>query len=501
MKKRSLIYLLIWTPFLMLAQQQSKNMFKKKVLQSTQINLLSSIYTQSGKNAAVTGGIGNESLQDAATNIDVSIPVNADDVLTIDGTVSAYTSASSGNLNPFTGASRSEDNKTGASQGGGNDDEGDDEGDDDRPSGTNQSPVTTNGPWGYSSAPSRQDVWLNGVFSYSHTSDDRNKIISGKLSIANEFDYFSFGTGFNFTHLFNNKNTEFGWGGMVYFDKWRPQYPTEIKMFILNNGNLKGGFFNGVNIYNQSGYAINKSGSNLWQPAHPNFITKKGRNTYTLSLSFSQILSKNAQFSVFSDITYQHGQLGNPMQRVYFADKPNYYIGNPADIPNYTNPKNTSVFQLADDFERFPVSRLKIPIGLRFHYFINEKLVLRTYYRYYFDDWGMMSNTFNVELPIKLNDRFTIYPNYRFYNQTASKYFAPYEKHLSTEKYYTSDYDLSAYNANQFGFGIKYHDIFTKSHIFNFGIKNVSLNYNYYQRSSGFKAHIVSVGLQLVLDK
>jgi len=57
---------------------------------------------------------------------------------------------------------------------------------------------------------------------------------------------------------------------------------------------------------------------------------------------------------------------------VYFGDRANFYIGNPASIPNYTSPTNIDAFQLGDDIERLPSSRFKIPIGGRFNYYINE---------------------------------------------------------------------------------------------------------------------------------
>ncbi len=103
-------------------------------------------------------------------------------------------------------------------------------------------------------------------------------------------------------------------------------------------------------------------------------------------------------------------------------------------------------------------------------------------------------------MPIKITDKFTLYPSYRFYNQTAADYFAPYEQHISTEEFYTSDYDLSEYSANQYGFGITYTDIFTKAHIYKFGLKSVDLKFNQYERDSGLKAGIITVGLKFIMD-
>ncbi len=467
---------------------QNKQTFKKRVLSATELNILSSYYEQDGQNASVTGGIGSEDLKDIATNINIAIPINADDVFSIDFTVSAYTSASSSNLNPFSGASK-----------GGDDD--DDDNDDDKQMADSAPKPVTGSPWVTSSGASVGDLWLSGNFAYTHSSDDRNTIYNTHLSISNEYDYFSLGGGLGLTRLFNQQNTELSVGATVYLDTWRPEYPTEIKTYIKENGNLNADFFNGVPILDSNGNAINKNGPNAWRPQKDYLIKDKGRNTYALSLSFSQILSQRMQVSIFSDVTYQKGWLANPMQRVYFADVPDFYIGKATDIPHYTSPQNTQVFQLADDIERLPDSRLKIPVGMRLHYYINEYLVLKTYYRYYYDDWGIRSHTFNIELPVKISQKFTLYPNYRFYNQTAADYFAPYEQHLSTDTFYTSDYDLSAFTANQFGFGIKYNDIFTSKHIWKMGLKSLTLNYHHYYKDNNFRANIVSLGATFVMDK
>lgn len=486
-----LMVIVLCFPMVLMAQngQDTSKIFKKRVLENTEINLLSSFYNQNGDNAAVTGGIGTEKLSDFANNINIAIPLNDDNILTIDATISAYTSASSSNLNPFSGASS-----------GGDDDDDDDDHHKNRDSGGG-SGITTGTPWVESSGASRKDVWYSGNIAYSHSSDNRNNIYSANINFATEFDYTSFGGGLAFAKLFNRKNTELNLGANVYLDTWNPKYPTEIKTYVSENGNLNADFFNNVDILDGRGNPIDKNGSYTWKPLNNQLVENKGRNTYSFSLSLSQILSKRAQISIFSDITYQKGWLSNPMQRVYFSDIDNFYIGNASSIDNYTSPSNTDVFQLADDIERLPHSRLKIPIGVRLNYYINEFLVARTYYRYYSDDWGIMSNTFNIELPIKLGNKFTLYPNYRFYNQTESDYFAPFEAHLSTEEYYTSDYDLSKFTSNQFGIGIKYTDLLTKGHIWKIKLKHITLNYNYYERSTGLSAHIISLGAKFILDK
>ena len=468
------------------AQEETPDAYKKRVLETAEIDFLSSYYSQEGNNASVTGGIGTEQLSDATATIVLSIPLNDDDVLTIDAGISAYSSASSSNGNPF--------DITGASGNGYDDDDDDDDDDNDR--GSNAAASVIGSPWLASTGASRSDVWSSVNADYAHSSEDRNTIWNADVSFATEYDYTSFGFGGGITQLFNEKNTTIGLSGKVYIDAWQPIYPTELKAYDDENGNQNQGFFNGVTIRNQNGNA-----SSQWKPLN-GFATiqDKGRNTYSVSFSFSQILTQNAQFSVFLDLVKQQGWLANPLQRVYFGDVPNFYIGNAASIPTYTSASNTDVFQLADDIERLPSSRLKIPVGLRLNYYVNEVISLRTYYRYYFDDWGMQSNTASLEMPIKISDQFTLYPSYRYYDQTKADYFAPYEQNLSTSEFYTSDYDLAQFNAQQFGFGISYTDIFTKAHLWKVGLKSIDFKYNNYQRSNGLSAHFMGIGFKFIVD-
>ena len=407
--------------------------YKKRVLESTELEFLSSYYQQSGNNAAVTGGKGNEELTDLTGTIVISVPLNDDDVLTIDAGISAYTSASSSNINPF-------DN------------------------GNNADAFVA------SSGASKSDSWLSGNLAYNHSSDDRNKVWSAKMSLSTEYDYSSIGFGGSYSRLLNKKNTELSAHGSVYIDSWSLIYPIELRPGGGDNFNIQNFPITGNPDYRPSFSPIDKS----------------GRNSYTIGFGFSQILSKRLQGSIALDLTQQEGLLSTPFQRVYFSDIADSFIDN---------------IHLADDIERLPSSRSKIAIGGRLNYYINEYVVLKTFYRYYSDDWGIKSNTVKIELPVKLGSHFTFYPSYRYYDQTAAAFFALYNEHLSTSEFYTSDFDLSSYSAqNQLGFGISYKDVFTKFHIYKFGLKEVDLRYNSYERSSGLKASIISTSFKFVLD-
>lgn len=411
--------------------------FKKRVLESTEVDFMLSYYNQDGVHSSVSGGIGSEKLTDIASNIVVAIPMNDDDILTIDAGISAYTSASSSNINPY----------------------------------DSKNPT----PWQSSSGASEQDALVSLVANYSHSSDDRNFIWNADVAFSNEYDYTSIGFGGGVSKLFNDKNSEVSVKVNAYLDQWRPIYPGELR-----NGNFSS--------YNPL--------------FNPNFVAwdSTARNSYSASISFSQVLTKKTQFSIFFDLVQQEGKLSSPYHRIYFADKPDYYFGNPSFIPNYENTSNAGVYRLADAIEKLPSSRFKLPIGLRWNYYINETFVVRTYYRYYTDNWDITAHTASIEVPIKLTDKFTLSPMYRYYTQTQSKYFAAFEKHLSTEEFYTSDYDLSSFNANQYGLGVSYTDIFTSSKIWKFGLKNIDFRFNHYDRSDGLSSNIGSLGFKFVMQ-
>lgn len=435
MNKRSINITLLFflTSFLAFSQQQKddEKSYKKRVLETVEVDLLSSYYTQDGDNAAVTGGLGTEELTDATGTIVIAIPLNDDDVLTIDAGVSAYTSASSSNVDPFDGNQEAD-------------------------------------PFVASSGASSNDVWTNLTASYSHTSDDRNQMWSALASVSSEYDYFSVGFGGSYTRLFNERNTEISINGKVYLDSWNAIYPFELRPFAPNGNGLNNGFFMDNTITGNPNY-------------NPQFtpFENENRNSYTLGLGFSQILHKKVQGSLSLDFVQQQGLLSTPFQRVYFADIADSFIDN---------------FQLADTVEQLPDTRFKIAIGGRLHWYLSDRFVLRTFYRYYNDSWGIVSHTANFELPIKLSDHFTIYPSYRYYQQSAADYFRPFETALSIEEFYTSDNDLSEYVANQLGLGVSYTDIFTKAKLWKFGLKRVALKFYKYDRDTTFTSSSITIG-------
>ena len=187
--KKALSILLLSIVFFANGQQKDSTAvgFKKRVLETTEVDFLLSYYKQDGKHSAVSGGSGTENLTDITAAIVVAMPLSDDEVLTADIGISAYSSASSSNINPFDS--------------------------------------NTPNPWQSSSGASQSDQLTSLALSYSASSDDRNTIWNAHVSGSVEYDYSSIGFGGGVTKEFNDKNTEVSLSASAYLDTWKPIYP------------------------------------------------------------------------------------------------------------------------------------------------------------------------------------------------------------------------------------------------------------------------------------
>jgi Protein of unknown function (DUF3570) len=253
-------------------------------------------------------------------------------------------------------------------------------------------------------------------------------------SVSTEYDYFSLGGNAFFSKKTKNRNGEFTAKVHTYFDRLSLIAPEELRGIpgVQNGGSA-------------------------------------ARNTFSGSLSWSQIINERLQLMFIADIVQQNGYLSLPFHRVYFND--------------------ASVHQ-----EKLPGSRFKIPLGFRANYFLGDKVIIKTFYRFYTDDWGLSSHTINLEMPVKITPFLSISPYYRFYDQTAIKYFAPWQKHSAADQYYTSNYDLSRFSSHFFGAGFR---IIPPKGVFGLDRFNMlELRYGHYAKNIDMNSDIISLHLK-----
>jgi hypothetical protein len=288
------------------------------------------------------------------------------------------------------------------------------------------------------SSASSKDMRVHGNIGYSRKA--ANGLTYGfKLGGSTEYDYNSLQFSGYISKESKDGNRSFGLSGQAFIDRWSLIYPAELR--------------------------------------GQNWVTTDQRRSYSLSASFAQVINKRMQFSLTADLVTQSGLLGTPFHRVYFQDQTEARV------------------------ESLPFNRLKIPVGVRFNYYVNDLFLLRAYYRYYWDDWGIKGHTASLELPVKINRFFSVYPYYRYHTQTASTFFKPYGEHTTDFKYYTSDYDLSNLSSHDFGAGIRYSPANGLGGFKIAGgkrfmlLKEINLRYGHYTRTPSLTSNIISFGM------
>ncbi|MEP7376359.1 MAG: DUF3570 domain-containing protein [Chitinophagaceae bacterium] len=289
------------------------------------------------------------------------------------------------------------------------------------------------------SSASSADTRFYPSASWSMENEKKGSTVGAGFSASTEFDYQSFGANINVAQKTKNRNGEFSAKFQAYIDNLKYILPGELRPG--NGGGREGDDY-----------------------------PSKSRNSFSTSFSYSQIINKNLQIMFLLDMVYQKGYLGLPFHRVYFQNE---------NLPHVEN---------------LPGSRFKIPLGFRANYFAGDKVIIRTFYRYYHDDWGLNAHTFDIETPVKITPFFSITPFYRYYNQGAVNYFAPYQTHTAADQFYTSNYDLSKFNSNFYGAGFRIappKGVFGMQHL-----NMLEIRYGHYTKSVGMQSDIISLNLK-----
>lgn len=292
------------------------------------------------------------------------------------------------------------------------------------------------------SSASSKDLRAYGTVSYSRKNLKKGETYSAKVGGSSEYDYTSISFGMSYAKEFNEGNSEVNLSGQVFLDNWDTFFPQELRGEVS--------------------------------------LPITARNSYNFQASYSQVINQRMQFSISGEAIFMDGLLSTPFHRVYFADL------------------------LKPDIERLPDTRLKVPVGLRFNYYPVDFMVVRSYYRFYTDDWGITAHTMSLETPLKVKDWLTVSPFFRFHTQAASDYFAPFAAHSFEEEFYTSDFDLSTLTSQKVGIGFRIAPTYglgrfkvTKKKLFMF--KELNLRTAYYHRSTDLNAFIGSVHLNFLI--
>lgn len=283
------------------------------------------------------------------------------------------------------------------------------------------------------SSASSSDNRFYPSLTYLRENEQKGRTLGIGVSSSTEFDYQSFGGNISFSQKTKDRNGEFTARFQTFIDQLKLIAPIELR----------------------------DPGSEGYGSAN--------RNTFAGTLSYSQVINQRLQLMLVGDLISQNGYLSLPFHRVYFADG--------------------TVHQ-----EKMPDTRFKIPLGIRASYFMGDNIIIRAYYRYYTDSWDLKAHTADLEIPVKLTQAFSLSPFYRYYSQSAAKYFKPYGVHTQADEYYTSNYDLSKFSSSFLGMGLK----FTPPEGI-FGLKHwntLEIRYGHYTRSNDLASDIISINIK-----
>lgn len=243
---------------------------------------------------------------------------------------------------------------------------------------------------------SREDFRVQLYFDYEKVLAPQRQHFKLSLGGSGESDYASKGIQLGWTQYDKKLNNSFSANVSAYFDDWVMIFPEELR-----------------------------TDSTI-------LPTDDKRNSYALTLGFNGILNARMRGGISLGLTYQEGLLSTPFHRAYFQDR------------------------ILPKIETLPDERVKLPLNAQLNYFPVHFLVLKLLTQQYWDSFGIHAQSARLETIVKFNPFLSVYPFYRWYQQSAADHFAPFAAHDLQAEYFTSDFDLSGFTSHHFGAGFRW---------------------------------------------
>ncbi|MDO8844312.1 DUF3570 domain-containing protein [Methylicorpusculum sp.] len=190
---------------------------------------------------------------------------------------------------------------------------------------------------------------------------------------------------------------------------------------------------------------------------------------HSFNASIAQVLSKNTLFQSTANFSHQRGYLSNPYKYVYVRGEitPEEYYqlwhAEPGEA-DWKSVTDLEVVGLELFRDKRPDQRNIWSFSNRInHYMPQMDATAHLDYRFFIDDWGVNSHTFELKWYQSLPGGLTVTPGIRYYSQSQADFFAPYFLSPRADGNYSSDFRLSAFGdlsggltvSKQFARGIK----------------------------------------------
>ena len=178
------------------------------------------------------------------------------------------------------------------------------------------------------------------------------------------------------------------------------------------------------------------------------------KDGYDVFAGITQVLGKNTIISADLTLGYAEGYLNDPYKVVQRNE--DFVIAPGISVPI------VNIYR-----ENRPDSRFRQVLHQETkHYFESLKGTLKAAFRLSNDDYGIFSQTAEVEWRQEVNDKLLISPFYRFYNQNSADFFVQTLNELNIDSpadepngdgpNYSADYRLSSLQATSIGLKIFY---------------------------------------------
>lgn len=248
-----------------------------------------------------------------------------------------------------------------------------------------------------------RDVRYAFGIDYEH---ELSRLYSNTISadISSETDYFSLGVSDTVRRDFNNKLTTVSAGLGFTTDSIEPSGGAPVEMALYS------------------------------APAPSGEGEEKSKNTTSLLLGITQILSRRALTQVNLSYNNSSGYLTEPYKFLSVVDGG----GNTIDYR----------------YEKRPDSRTSTALFWKWQYQLPEDVVYVSY-RYFNDDWGITAHTADVKYRYELGGGKYLQPHLRLYQQTAADFYRHSLVGLADQPQYASS-DLRLAEMNGRTIGVKY---------------------------------------------
>ncbi|MCK4710306.1 MAG: DUF3570 domain-containing protein, partial [Gammaproteobacteria bacterium] len=204
---------------------------------------------------------------------------------------------------------------------------------------------------------------------------DRLRKNTYSASVSSESDWSSLSAGYTYSQDINQRNTTLTTGMSLTLDAINPPggAPIDFNQMVA------------------PGTAQPKDGA-------------KDRNTIDLIAGITQVVNKNTLTQLNYSFSQSNGYHNDPYKILSLID-------DATGIPNGTYL-----------YESRPDNRQRHIIYWKTAHHLTED-VINFAYRYYQDDWGIKSHTFDLKYRFELSDKDFLQPHLRFYSQSAADFY------------------------------------------------------------------------------